>query len=261
MSCYTNRLHDEIRRETTFWDSHTPQHGQEYFQYAEYQWKLKDYKIAHPWLRQAWQAGIIAAAYRLGEAYWNGYGCRADAAQGQAYFQQFMKQSEPLAEEQVLTFRGACYAHGWGVGKDVKQAARIYQRLEDGPAKWEALGILYATEPGFALDLAKQYLIQAMNGGSLSAPFYLYAMSGYDLLHFPYKNILFEHFAFILGRLVRVAELRPCREYYYRLAAFYTDALPYDYVWNRQKFSKLADRYKKLGDACPNEECAYEHAK
>lgn len=261
MSQYTNRLHDEIRTETTFWDHHTPQNGAEYFQYAEYQWKLKDYKIVHPWLERALAAGIIQAAYRLGEAYWNGYGRPVDAALGQAYFQQFMKRSEELTDDQTRYFRGTCYANGWGVTKDVAQAEAVYQTMTEGPTKWEALGMLYATEPGFSLDKAKSYLLRAMQEGSLSAPFYLYAMSGYDLLHFPYKNTLFEHFSFLLGRLVRAAEIRPCKEYYYRLADFYTDALPYDYAWNTVKFKKLAAHYKQLGDKCREEEAAYETAK
>ena len=261
MSQYTNRLHDEIRTETTYWDHHTPQNGQEYFQYAEYQWKLKDYRLAHPWLERARKAGIIEALYRLGEAYWNGYGCRSDSVKGQFYFQQFIVQSQPFKTDEFLFFRGNCYAHGWGVPKDTRHAKRLYEMMTESARKWEVLGILYVTEPGFSLDAGKAYFLRAMKEGSLLAPFYLYAMSGYDLLHFPYKNTLFEHFSFMLGRLIRVAELHPCREYYERLAAFYEDALPYDYAWNTRKFAKLADHYRKLGNACPEEEDAYENAK
>lgn len=261
MSQYTNRLHDEIRTETTYWDHHTPQNGLEYFQYAEYQWKLKDYRLAHPWLHRAHEAGIVASSYRLGEAYWNGYGCVQDAVRGQAYFHQFMAQSTYLQADEVLYFRGNCYAYGWGVAKDTQQADAVYKRMADSAQKWEALGMLYVTESGFSLDAGKAFFLRAMREGSLLAPFYLYAMSGYDLLHFPYKNTLFEHFSFMLGRLVRVAELHPCREYYERLASFYADALPYDYAWNTRKFAALAAHYRHLGAACREEEDAYENAK
>ena len=258
MSWYTNKLHDDIRKETTFWDNHEPSGAREFFEYAEYQWRLKDYRIAVEWLRKAEAEGYVLAAYRLGESYWHGYGQEKDEGAAQRYFARFMAQAgvcyaDTEYTELALYFQGNCYANGWGTEKDVKKAETAYLSMGDASGDaMEALGLLYKDEISEAghEEKAWKYFLKALELGCMGAPFRLYEMSGCDLVHFAYQRPLFEHFSFILGRLMRVVELHPCKEYYDRLGRFYETALPNDYQWNIDKFKKLAEKYYALGESC-----------
>ncbi len=255
MSWYTNKLHDDIRRETTFWDSHAPQNEKEYFQYAEYQYGLADYRMALPWYEKAAAEGNGLALYRLGEASWHGYGREKNEKEARQYFRLFMTKDGFCDgdAELALFFQGNCFAFGWGVEKDPQKAEACFLKMgETSGLAMEALGVLYKdnhTAAGHA-DKAKTYFRRALELGSLQAPFYLYELSGFDLVHFAYKQELFEHFSFIAGRLVRAAELRPCKEYYDRLGHFYETAVPNDYQWNMDKFRKFAEKYYALGEKC-----------
>ena len=70
MSKYTNELHRKALEDTEFWDHHNPKNPEELFLYGEYQWCLKDYRMAVPVFKKAAKYGILSAYYRLGEAYW-----------------------------------------------------------------------------------------------------------------------------------------------------------------------------------------------
>ena len=248
MSRYTNYLHDKAKRDTAFWDSHIPQKGQEAFDYAEYQRGLKDYRIAFKWFTKAASDNITGAWYRLGEAAFFGYGCEKDLNKAEQYFSYFMCHATSFQSNLETYFLGQCYMHGWGTDIDIPKAISLFQSLGDqcGNAL-HALGLIYQD-----LDVvqAKAYFVHALQIGCLQTPFALYEMYGFDLQHFPYKRELFEHFSFILGQLMRVAELHPCKEYYQRLGNFYETALPSDYEWNMNKFKKIAQKYYRLSQQC-----------
>lgn len=248
MSRYTNYLHDKAKADTAFWDAHNPENGQEAFDYAEYQRRLKDYKVAFEWFVKAADAHVICAWYRLGEASFFGYGCEKDLDKAKQYFSRFMHHAVPLKSDYETYFLGQCYMHGWGTEIDIPEAISLFRSLGNqcGDAL-HALGLIYQD-----LDAvqAKQYFLLALQAGCLKTPFALYEMYGFDLQHFPYKRELFEHFSFILGQLMRVAELHPCKEYYQRLGNFYETALPNDYEWNMNKFRELARKYYRLSQTC-----------
>lgn len=248
MSRYTNYLHDKAKEETLFWDNHEPQNGQEAFEYAEYQRRLKDYKIAFVWFKKAVNEGIICAEYRLGEAHFFGYGCEKDFTKANLYFSQFMQNAVLIKSNLATYFFGQCCAHGWGTEKNRSKAIALFQSLghQCGDAL-HALGLIYQDIDEVQ---AKKYFLQALQVGCLKTPFALYEMYSFDLQHFPYKRELFEHFSFILGQLMRVAELHPCKEYYLRLGNFYETALPNDYEWNLVKFKKIAQKYYDLSRKC-----------
>lgn len=251
MSKYTNELHQQALLDTKFWDSHQPQNAKEIFQYGEYQWQLKDYRIAVPMLKKAAEQGISAAYYRLGEASWYGCGCVKDRDLSQKQFHMFLKKVDLQSKcndsiKYELYFLGNCYKNGWGTVQNSEMAIQWYRKLGLKSA-WGMMGLGKIYKSQEKINQAKECFKIALEIGHLEAPFHLYEISGYDLLHFAYKRELFEHFSFILGRLMRVAELHPCKEYYDRLAWFYETAIPNDYTWNQEKFKKISKKYYQLG--------------
>ncbi len=247
MSKYTNELHRKALEDTEFWDHHNPKNPEELFLYGEYQWCLKDYRMAVPVFKKAAKYGILSAYYRLGEAYWYGCGCTKNRNLSKHQFHMFLKTNKTGdIKKKEIYFAANCYKNGWGTMQNLEKAIQYYRKLGFRSA-WGLMGLGKIYKYQGKITQAKTCFKMALDIGHLEAPFYLYEISGYDLLHFAYKRELFEHFSFILGRLMRVAELHPCKEYYDRLAWFYETAIPNDYTWNQEKFKKISKKYYQLG--------------
>jgi len=253
MSTYTDKEHERALNQTLYWKAKTPATKEEAFEYAQYQYTLKDYKEAVVWYKKSAQEQYIPSLYQLAYCMRHQLGIGSDNDIETILFKQVIVHDEN-ASDFVAKYRlGMCYTYGYGTDVDEQKGAFYFMQAKDevSQALYE-IGLFYKEGKGGLQansKKAEEYLSKAYDGHCEQAMFTLFAMFTGDLKDFAYKREIKEAYAFKLGQFMRVAELRPCKEYLTRLADFYQQGFPGDTQEGLKKFKSLAKKYNKRASA------------
>lgn len=255
MSSFTDHEHEWALRDTLYWLQVTPATREAEFEYGQYQYRLKDYREAVAWYRRAVEKSFIPAMYKLAYCLRHQLGCRSCDKEAIRLFQQVVECDEQKSDEPEACYRlGMCYTYGYGVGPDETKGMHYFSRIKETNADaWYEIGLGFLTGKGeYAQDRqkAEQCFRQAYDGFCEEAVFTLFTMFTGPFDAFPYIREIKEAYSFKLGRLLRVAELKPCEEYWTRLADFYQQGYPGDTGEKLDKFHRLARKYyRKAGES------------
>lgn len=254
MSIYTDTAHEKALEQTLFWQAMKPVSREDFFAYAQYYFSLKDYKEAVFWYKKAAALNYIPAVYALAYCMRYELGCVSNAEEEALLFGRVLEANQ--TSDFSAYHMGMCFTYGYGTAVDEEKGFQYFRQAEHEvyEAMYE-LGLFYKMGKGsIRKDLAKStvFFHKAYDGGCEEAIFELYAIYDGDFKDFPYQRDLRQAYAFKLGRLLRVAELKPCREYLQRVADFYRAGFPGDTEENIQKFLRFANEYQQKAEQFSN---------
>jgi TPR repeat protein len=247
LSRYTDSQHERALAETLHWMKKRPVGREEEYEYAEYQYRLKDYRKAVLWYGKSAEKDYVPALYRLAYCMRNNMGTVSDLELENFYFRKVVEKDMKLPDKEAGYRLGMCHLYGYGVKKDEDLGLFYLESVKD--SNMEALyeiGIAYRDGKGSYkkdIHMAEKCFMKAYGGFCEEAIFAAFDMFHGEFDEFPYKRDIKEAYSFKLGRLVRAAELIPCREYLLRLADFYRRGYPGDSESGRRNFLKLAKKY------------------
>lgn len=256
MSIYTDTEHEKALEQTLFWQAMKPVSKEEFFAYAQYYFSLKDYKEAIIWYKKAAELNYIPAIYELAYCMRYELGCSSNEEEEDRLFHRVLEEKRSrnfLASDYHM---GMCFTYGYGTAVDEQKGFQYF--IQAGSEVYQAvyeLGLFCKMGKGNAnIDLVKaaELFREAYDGGCEEAIFELYAIYDGEFKAFPYQREIKEAYAFKLGRLLRVAELKPCREYLQRVADFYRAGFPDDTEENIRKFLRLANQYQQKAEQFSN---------
>lgn len=247
LSLYTDREHERALSETLYWIGKTPITKEEQYAYGEYQFRLKDYKEAVKWYKESADKEYIPAMYKLAYCMEYNFGIKSDKAKEDILFKKVIVNDRELESIDEKYRVGMCYMYGYGVEADERKGMSYF--IEAGNSKIDALyeiGIVYKEgKAGCEINKkkAEEYFYRAYDGFYEDAIFKIFEMYEGKFEEFPYIREIKEAYSFKLGRLMRVAELKPCKEYLNRLASFYKIGYPGDTAEGLEKFYRIAEKY------------------
>jgi len=249
MSTYTDIEHETVLRKTLYWQTKQPSTTEEYFEYAQYQYALKDYKEAVIWYKKAAIEQYIPALYQLAYCLHHQLGIASDDETETSLFKKVIAHDE-IANDAEASYRlGMMYTYGYGTEIDEKKGLFYFnQAKEESCQSLYEIGLFYKIgKNGMAVDKAKaeQYFRTAYDQHCEQAIFALFDLFEGNFEEFTYIREIKEAYSFTLGQLMRVAELKPCKEYLLRLADFYGQGYPGDTDENLKKFDRLAKKYRQ----------------
>lgn len=250
MSIYTDTVHEKALEQTLFLQAMKPVSREDFFAYAQYYFSLKDYKEAVIWYKKAVGLNYIPAMYALAYCMRYELGCASNAEEEALLFGRVLEANH--TSDFSAYHMGMCFTYGYGIAVDEEKGFQYFRQAEHEvyEAMYE-LGLFYKVGKGsIRKDLAKAtaFFRKACDGGCEESIFELYAIYDGDFKDFPYQRELRQAYAFKLGRLLRVAELKPCREYLQRVADFYRVGFPDDTEENIQKFLRFANKYQQKAE-------------
>ncbi|MBP2650554.1 MAG: hypothetical protein H6Q74_1379 [Firmicutes bacterium] len=247
MSTYTDIEHEKALSETLYWENKQLTDKKAFFAYAQYQYALKDYIEAVAWYKKAADEQYIPAIYQLAYCMRYSLGISSDCKIEERLFQTVLAHDDGGYETAVKYRLGMSYTYGFGTQIDeVKGLAYFNQAKEEQPQAIYELGLYYKSgKGGVKADkkTAETYFREAYDRHCEQAIFELFAMFEGNFEDFAYVREIKEAYSFKLGQLMRVAELRPCKEYFTRLADLYQQGYPGDTNENLGKFARLAQKY------------------
>jgi TPR repeat protein len=249
LSIYTDREHEKGLEETLYWLEKEPVTREEKYAYGEYQYSLKDYREAVVWYKKSAEESYTPAMYKLAYCMRHNLGICSDYEVEIELFKQVIVQDEKQKNAEAKYRLGMCHTYGYGTKADERKGASYFQQIEDenADALYE-IGLIYKEgKGGYQVDKkkAEQYLERAYDGFCENAIFTLFDMFEGDFEHFLYIREIKEAYSFKIGRLMRVAELKPCSEYLTRLADFYNQGYPGDTGEKLERFRRKAEKYYK----------------
>jgi len=250
MSEYTDREHKRVLLETLYWQAHEPTTIKEQYAYGAYQYRLYDYKEAVKWFSLAAKENSIPAIYKLAYCAQYGLGMGRDEKQAENLFFKIFEVPSNLEDLEQSYRIGMCFAYGYGVAVDSRQAMRYFRQAGNFPEALYQIGLMHRDgRAGAKLEKqAAEYFREAYDGFCEEAIFALFSLFEGDFAAFPYIREIKEAYSFKLGRLLRAAELNPCREYLMRLGDFYRQGYPGDGPEGINKFQRLAEKYYKAAE-------------
>lgn len=252
MSIYTDREHERALSETLYWIKNTPMTKKEKYDYGEYHYDLKDYKEAVKWYKESSQQLYIPAMYKLGYCMRNNLGIASAYNKENSLFQQVMIHDKEVEDSKAKYRLGMCYTYGYGVEIDEKTGLSYFlQGDADENALYEIGKFYKEGKAGYDIDKkkAEKYFLKAYEGFCEEAIFEIFDMYTGEFKDFQYIREIKEGYSFKLGRLIRVAELNPSKEYFNRLGDFYNKGYPGDKGEKLENFKNKAKKYyKKAGD-------------
>lgn len=253
LSLYTDREHERALNETLYWIGRTPFTKEEKYDYGEYQYRLKDYKEAVKWYRESSEQLYIPAMYKLAYCIRHNLGIFSDKDEETMLFRKVIAHDKEVDDVQAKYRLGMCYTYGYGTEIDEENGILYFTKAKDGSidALYE-IGMFYKEgKAGYDVDKkkAEEYFRKAYDGFCENAIFEIFDMHDGEFSEFPYTREIKEGYSFKLGRLIRVAELKPCKEYFNRLAAFYENGYPGDMGEKLERFHRRAQKYyRKASD-------------
>lgn len=249
LSTYTDREHEKALSETRYWMKKVPVTGEEEYGYGEYQYDLKDYKDAVVWYKKSAEKGCISAAFKLAYCIRHNFGIKSNYKVEEQLFKQVIMHDSKEESIEAFYRLGMCYTYGYGIEMNEEKGILYLQRVKNKKPKASyEIGLFYKNGKGKkSIDKkkAEYYFCKAYDGFVEDAIFQIYDMFEGEFSQFPYVREIKEAYSFKLGRLMRTAELRPCREYLLRLADFYKKGYPGDTGDKLEKFYNLAQKYYK----------------
>jgi hypothetical protein len=255
VSIYTDREHEKALSQTLYWMERQPFTDEECYAYGEYQYSLKDYREAVIWYRRAIEKHWApAAAYKLAYCMKHSLGTEQNNQLADLLFKQVIVDAENEAAVDSISFTaqgkyrlGMCYTYGYGTAADPPKGIAYFSRVQEMiPDALYEIGLAYKEgKGGYPFDPPKAAACfrKAYDNFCEDAIFALFEMFDGSFEDFPYIREIKEAYSFKLGRLMRVAELKPCQEYWIRLADFYQQGYPGDGEAGLEKFNKLARKY------------------
>lgn len=254
LSIYTDREHEKALEETLYWLDKEPVTKEEKYAYGEYQYNLKDYRKAVVWYKKSAEESYSPAMYKLAYCMRHNLGICSDNKVENQLFKQAIAKDEKQQNIEAKYRLGMCYTYGYGTEINEEKGASYFQQIENENAKaLYEIALMYKDGKGeYSVDKekAEQYLRKAYDGFCEDAIFTLFYMFHGEFSDFPYIREIKEAYSFKLGRLMRVAELKPCREHLNRLADFYQQGYPGDTGEKLESFQRKAQKYyKKAGES------------
>lgn len=248
MSKFTDLEHYEILEETLKWEHSIPQAGEEHLAYSEYQIRLKDYSKALYHYEKAWEQGCVVSLYAFAVYFKDNIEIQNQykSYYPEVYAYYFEKSHDSIEELYRLAM---CYNYGIGIKTDEEKSYWLFLSIGN-----EHAGAMYELGRIFELGSmgCKKNREQAMK----------WYRRSYDLQHedaifahfnlyrgifdeYPYQREIKEATSFLLGRLIRVATVSPCRDAYQRVIALYEAGYPGDLGEEKIRFKRKADIYRK----------------
>ena len=249
LSLYTDREHERALSETLYWMERNPITKEEKYDYGEYQFKLKDYKEAVKWYRESAEQLYIPAMYKLAYCIRHNLGISSDNYDEIMLFRKVIAHDKGTEDAEAKYRLGMCYTYGYGAEIDEEKGILYFLEAKDEciDALYE-IGICHKEgKAGYDIDKKKAevYFRKAYDGFCENAIFEIFDMYDGEFSEFAYVREIKEAYSFKLGRLIRIAELRPCKEYLNRLAAFYEKGYPGDTGEKLERFYRIAEKYYK----------------
>lgn len=249
LSLYTDREHERALSETVYWIEKSPVTKEEKYDYGEYQFRLKDYKEAVKWYKESAEQLYIPAMYKLAYCMRYNLGISSDNNEETMLFRQVITHDKEAEDSEAKYRLGMCYAYGYGTEIDEKKGISYFNEAKDEniDSLYE-IGMSYKEgKAGYDIDKkkAEKYFRKAYDGFCENAIFEIFDMYDAEFSEFPYIREIKEAYSFKLGRLIRVAELKTCKEYLNRLAAFYEKGYPGDTGEKLERFYRIAQKYYK----------------
>lgn len=249
LSLYTDREHERALSETLYWTEKSPITKEEKYDYGEYQFRLKDYKEAVKWYKEAAEQLYVPAMYKMAYCMRFNLGTSSNYKEETALFGQVIIHDKESEDSEAKYRLGMCYTYGYGTKMNEKKGISYFDQAKEKniDALYE-IGMSYKKgKAGYEIDKkkAEEYFRKAYGGFCENAIFEIFDMYERKFSEFPYIREIKEAYSFKLGRLIRVAELRPCKEYLNRLAAFYEKGYPGDEGEKLEKFHRIAQKYYK----------------
>jgi len=251
MSEYTDKEHKRVLFETLHWQMHAPVTANEQYVYGEYQYRLYDYKEAVKCFSLAAAENSIPAIYKLAYCAQYGLGMEINEKQAKKLFLKILEVPANIEDTEHSYRVGMCFAYGYGVAVDSRRAMNYFKQAGNFPEALYQIGLMHRdgrAGAGIEKQAAAEYFRKAYDVFCEEAIFALFALFEGDFAAFPYVREIKEAYSFKLGRLLRVAELNPCREYLVRLGDFYRQGYPGDGPIGLKKFQCLAEKYYKAAE-------------
>ncbi len=249
MSAYTDYEHTWGNAQTVKWLAMPPDTPEAYQSYGDYQFRLKDYRLAVEAYSKAMVADLIPALFQLGQCHQLGLGTEKDIDKPDALFRQVIEAEKDSFEPDALYRIGMCHTYGWGTPVDEAKGygCFITAATRHAGCAYE-VGLCYKEgKAGMKSDQgqAERWLRIAYDGYYEDAIFALFDLYGARFESFPYQREIKEAYSFKVGRLLRVAELTPCSEYWIRLAEFYELGYPGDSPNQKKAFLDRAKQCRE----------------
>lgn len=252
MSTYTDRQHEYALNETLYWEKEIPDTPLKAFAYGQYQFSLKDYQEAVTWFQKAAEQNHIPAQFQLAYCLHYQLGILPDNETENQLFANVLIHDHTSLTSEARYRLGMSYTYGFGTPIDeIKGFSYFMQSKEAIPHSLYELGLYYRWGKGSMTpdrNIAAKYFRAAYEQFCEQAIFELFMMFSGPFAEFTFARDIKEAYSFKLGQLLRVAELKPCKEYFHRLADFYEQGYPGDTKENILKFKKLAQTYRYHAD-------------
>jgi len=254
MSIYTDAEHAYAKEATKRWRNTLPMTTEEEYEYGIYQYRLKDYELAAQWYEKAAKKGYPPAQFALAMCIAEQRGVQGKWNEAEILFQQAAEYYMYHMEESDAFYRlGMLHLYGYGVNKDEKLAREYFQKgaqVNQGGALYE-LALFYRDgKCGYPIDIKKsrEYLKGAYDAHWEDAIFADFALFTGSFEAYEYAHEIKEAYSFLLGQLMRVAEIRPSRESLLALSALYNRGYPGDSSEKKRSFQRKAKEFAKKAE-------------
>jgi len=134
MSVYTEAEHAIALTDTLAWQKKPPQKPEEYYQYGQYQFRLKDYNEAYTYFTLAAEKGYGLAWFHIGECIRREYLdegiLTVKLTAEQCYQKAWENLNQKHAVQDMMLYQRACMLrYGLGTSQDTQKAYEIFQNL------------------------------------------------------------------------------------------------------------------------------------
>lgn len=254
------KKHHDIKEMGLKWWENQPKTGEEYFEYARYQYALKDFGNAAKWYLEAVEADYTPAYYEYAYCLRNGLAIEQNIEISRQLFSIFlvkMKKGENQKEDNEFwnnQYRQAmCFAYGYGTEKEEEKARNLFEESAAFCAEsLYEIGMAYRDgRLGYPKDKekAETYFRKAYDNYAEEAIFASYEMFEGTFEEYPYQLELIEAYSYRIGEYMRVVHVNPSVFAYQRLIELYENGFPGDTGEDDVRFKRKALKFIKKRDA------------
>ena len=247
---YTDKEHNEILNIALKWWNEKPTKKEDIYEYAKFQFRIKDFSEAVKWFQKAVDLKYFPAFYEYAFCLVNGLGINEDKVKAYEYFKIYLSEEGKKADVSENLYKLAmCYAYGFGVVENSYKARKIFECIKnvDANALYE-MGIAYRDgRLGLKKDelIAEKYFLKAYDNYAEDAIFASYEMFQGQYEDYPYKSELTEAYSYRIGQYARVIHVNPTVQAYEFLARMYLNGFPGDFGESDARFKRKANKYLK----------------
>lgn len=248
---FTDYKHKKVKELGEKWWQKEPQSTEELYEFASFQYMIKDYDEAFKWYAKAVANGFSPAFFQLAYCQKFGLGTKPDEAEAQKnftlYLQKIKEEGEKSAEDVIRLIR--CDLYGYGKKKDEKAAlkALLAHQEELADCSYELALAYLDGRLGLEKDKKKAQVLfrKAYDGYVEDAIFKSYEAFEGPYEEYPWKQELTEAYSYRIGEYMRVVHANPSVEACQRLADLYIHGFPGDNGEDDARFKRKALKYLK----------------